>query len=75
MDYKLRKIFKDWKAESGAKKPFMYKYDRKGTLNIYTSQPGLMIGKAGSIYYNFEERIKTECKEIENISIVESYLV
>lgn len=38
MDYKLRKIFKDWKAESGAKKPFMYKYDRKGTLNIYTSQ-------------------------------------
>lgn len=75
MDYKLRKIFKDWKAESGVKKPFVYKYDRKGTLYIYTSQPGLMIGKAGSIYYKFEERIKTECKEIKNISIFESYLV
>lgn len=75
MDYKLRKIFKDWKAESGVKKPFIYKYDRKGTLYIYTSQPGLMIGKAGNIYYKFEERIKTECKEIENISIFESYLV
>lgn len=75
MDYKSRKIFKDWKAESGVKKPFIYKYDRKGTLYIYTSQPGLMIGKAGSIYYKLEERIKTECKEIENISIFESYLV
>ena len=45
----IREHLKNWKAEAKCGRPFQYKYSLidNGTLFIYTSEPGKMVGKNG----------------------------
>lgn len=60
MDKKIQRIIKEWKKESGVSRVVQWKLDRDGILQIFTSQPGFMIGKAGKIYDKYNEMLKKE---------------
>lgn len=48
MEFKIMKVFKEWKKNTGYNYMMLFKFDyRERVLYIYTVYPGLLIGKAG----------------------------
>lgn len=71
MKLRIRKILKDWKEEVGVTRVIQYRY-RNGILTIYTSQPGLLIGKAGVTVDKYGKILKKEISNFENLEFVET---
>lgn len=68
---RINKILKQWKIESGTKKVIQYRY-REGTLSIYTSQPGYLIGGAGALVNKYEEILAKELNDFKDVKFVET---
>lgn len=60
MDKKIQRIIKEWKKECGISRVVQWKLGRDGNLQIYTSQPGFMIGREGKTYYKYKEILEKE---------------
>lgn len=69
--YKLQKILRTWKKESGTTRVIQYKYYR-GTLTLYTSQPGLLIGCAGALVDKYTEILKENYIDFKQVNFVET---
>lgn len=52
-------IIREWKDEAGVTTPLLTQYDYNNyKLIIYTTMPGYMIGREGSLYYKYHEKLK-----------------
>lgn len=71
MSRKIQKILKDWKAESGADRVIQFKY-RDGILTIYSSQPGLLIGRSGVIVNKYRQIFAKELYDFKELKFVET---
>lgn len=71
MKLRIRKFLKDWKEEVGVTRVIQYRY-RNGMLTIYTSQPGLLIGKAGVIVDKYREILKQEIFDFKELEFVQT---
>ena len=69
-NYKLEKILNKWAKEAKAYQPISYKYD-SGTLYIYTSQPGYLIGKAGSLSGKYRTIITETFEALDFVKVIE----
>lgn len=70
--YFARNILREWKKEAKSTKPLQYKY-KDGILEIYTSQPGYLIGKAGWLFNKYRERLLKEFPKLKEIKLHEVY--
>ena len=71
MDKRIQKILKSWKNESGATRVIQFKY-RNGILEIFTSQPGWLIGKAGVLVDKYTEILKRELHDFKELKFIET---
>lgn len=67
----IRKILKAWKDESGATRIIQFQY-KNGILEIFTSQPGWLIGKGGALVYKYEQILKKELHDFKNLKFIET---
>ena len=69
----LRNIIKDWKTEAKADGLIHVNYGApyKKELILYTGQPGMLIGRAGDLYYKYTQIIKETFPYIKEIKLVE----
>jgi len=67
----IQKILKQWKKEAGATRVIQYRY-RNGILTIYSSQPGLLIGKAGVFVNKYKEILEKKVYDFKNLEFVET---
>lgn len=58
-NYKVTKIIRKWKKESGVDDPVAYK-KRGDTLTVFTNKPGWMIGRHGVIINKYEGMLRKE---------------
>ena len=74
MDKKIQRIIKEWKRESGVSRVVQWNFDsREGILQIFTSQPASMIGKAGKIVDKYKEILKEELgNDFKTVTFVET---
>lgn len=68
---RIWEILKQWKKESKSTKVIQYRY-RDGILEIYTSQPGWLIGKAGVLVDKYREILKAEMYDFKELKFVET---
>lgn len=61
-EYQIKKALEAWKKESGVKRPVLFNV-RENVVNVYTSQPGYFIGKAGILFDKFASIIQEKCGE------------
>lgn len=61
-DFKVYKILKDWFAEftTYGKTFVTFEITSKKVLNIYSNNPGVMVGKAGERIDRYKKRLKEE---------------
>lgn len=71
MDRRIQKILKEWKKESRVNRVLQFKY-RNGVLEIFTSQPGFLIGKGGVIVDKYKEIFKKELYDFQELKFVET---
>lgn len=71
MDRKIQKILNAWKKESGVNRVLQFKYGN-GVLEIFTSQPGWLIGKGGVIVDKYIEIFKKELYDFQKLKFVET---
>ena len=74
MTREITDIIKMWKAEAHVDGVILvgaYPTIRK-TLQICTHRPGSMIGKGGSMYYKYLNKIQRICPTIEKIEFIET---
>jgi len=72
---KIGKIIKQWKDEAGCRGVIQYKYSYlTKTLTIYTTYPGYLIGKGGSIVDKYRTILKDEFREDISIQFIETEL-
>lgn len=71
MDKRIQKILKSWKKESGATRVIQFRY-RNGILEIFTSQLGWLIGKAGIIVDKYTEILKSELYDFKELKFIET---
>lgn len=71
MDERIQKILKSWKNESGATRVIQFRY-RNGILEIFTSQPGWLIGKAGVLVDKYTEILKKELHDFKELKFIET---
>lgn len=67
-------IINEWKKEAGVNKPVLWKFDRKrNKVCLYTTRPGLFIGRAGSTYQKYIAKLReTKNEKFRNdIDIIE----
>ena len=69
--YKIQKILKKWKKESGAMRVIQYTY-KNGLLTIYTSQPGWLIGKKGELANKYKQIFKKEIPDFKDLTFIET---
>ena len=76
MDYQdyyyeeLIQILKKWKDESGVSTTIKFNY-HNGTLTVYSTQCGLLIGRMGSLISSYKTELKKCNLGIENIELIE----
>lgn len=70
--YTLEKIILEWKKEAGADKPVQFSY-KNNEVFIYTSQPGHLIGKAGTLFNKYKIQLMTSFDNCDFVHIVEVY--
>lgn len=71
MDKKIQKILRLWKEESGVTRVIQFKY-RNGMLQIFTSQPGWLIGKGGILVNKYKQIFKNELHDFQELKIIET---
>ena len=70
INYKeVKDVMKTWKKEAGLKHPIMYEFDENNKkLIIYTSNPSILIGKAGKLVNKYTLILKSimeqECDDV-----------
>lgn len=69
--YKIQKILKKWKKESGVMRVIQYTY-KNGLLTIYTSQPGWLIGKKGELANKYIQIFKKEIPDFKDLTFIET---
>lgn len=70
---KIYDIMREWKKESGYNKVIQFKYSHStGVLNIYTSFPGILIGKAGQFSIKYTELFKKKMLTFKSINFIET---
>lgn len=70
---KIQRILRQWKREAGAQKVIQFRYrSSEGTLCIYTSEPGIMIGLKGKTYNKFKEILQKEFPAMKDVRFVET---
>lgn len=58
---KYKKLIEDWCHKAKLKSPVGYFNNTTDRImEIYTDRPGVLIGKAGSLVYEFKEKLKEE---------------
>ena len=67
----IQRILKQWKKESKSKVPMQYRY-MDGVLEIYTTQPGWYIGKAGILGNKYIDILKSEVHDFKELKLVET---
>ncbi len=69
----IARIMKKWKEDAGVKYPCLFRY-RNGILEIYTSKPGLFIGKYGCLVNKYRNILKEELKSsnFDNVRFIET---
>lgn len=73
MDRKIQRIIKEWKKECRISRVIQWRLDRNGILQIYTSQPGIMIGREGKTYYKYKEILEKELgNDFKTVTFVET---
>ena len=70
--YTVEKIILEWKKEAKADKPVQFSY-KNNELFIYTSQPGYLIGKAGSLFNKYKALLTESFDNCDFVHIVEVY--
>lgn len=73
-NYSVEKVLKEWVDESRIPEPIQFSYG-KGELFIYTSRPGYLIGKAGTLYNKYKDKLMSEFDDLNSVHIVEVHLV
>ena len=71
----IDQVLQEWVNEAKATDPICYYPSDDGTLRIYTSQPGYLIGKSGNLVGKFEKKLREKCHNIKGIHFVEVYAV
>lgn len=69
----IKSIIRQWKYEAGVDSPIMFKYDSSGEITIYTSQPGFLVGKAGTIINKFKLIFQNELRGFTGIKLQEVF--
>lgn len=67
MKRKIKKIMEQWKKESGSCSACEFNFDKRGILRIYTSQPGLYIGRSGALINKYRGILKSQFSEFEDV--------
>lgn len=68
-DYSVELVLKEWVDESRTPEPIQFSYG-KGELFIYTSSPGYLIGKAGTLYNKYKDKLISEFSDLKSVRIV-----
>lgn len=69
----VRNLLQQWKKESGATRIIQYKYSSStGTLYIYTSQPGILIGRYGNLVDKYKKIFKENIMSFEKFEFIET---
>ena len=55
--YKISAVMREWKEEEQLSFEIPYRY-RKGVLEIITTKPGIIIGRAGTCIRRLEEKLQ-----------------
>lgn len=64
---------KNWKAEAHATDPILYRYNMsKKEVNIYTPQPGWLIGLHGCLFDKHSSILKDKLGQDVSINIIET---
>jgi ribosomal protein S3 len=69
----IEQVLKDWKAESGATQPILYRHSYiDGEIIICTPQPGWLIGKGGCLLDKYLAILKGKHRRDVSIKFVET---
>ena len=69
----LLNIIKDWKTEAKADGLIHVNYGApyKKELILYTGQPGMLIGRAGDLFYKYKAIIQEKYPHIKEVKLIE----
>lgn len=73
MERRIKNIIKEWKEEAKARRIIQFNLDPTGTLYIYTSEPGYLIGRFGSLYNKYHKELRKNSNDrVKKVVLVET---
>ena len=71
-DKHVETILKEWKKECLIREPILYTFSM-GLLRIFTTRPGIMIGRAGITYNKYNDIMQNTLIGFKGLEFVEAH--